>query len=276
MIRIHEIDSLELPELLPYRTMKRQSDHEGQGLFVAEGEKVVRRLVESTLPIISLLLPRKWLSSLQPLLEARTESIDVYLTEKELLEQLVGFSMYQGLLALARIPPRVSLLRALETNPQPRLLAAVDGLSDAQNLGGLVRNCAAFGVQGLVVGETSINPYMRRAVRSSMGTVFRLPIIDSQNLAASLREMQRLGIRAFGAHPHDASKKIYEADFAGDCCLVFGSEGAGLSKAVMEACDETLEIPMPPGVDSLNVGSAAAVFLFEAARQRAAKRRIGA
>ena len=268
MIRVHEIDSLDLPELLPYRTMKRQTDHEGQGLFVAEGEKVVRRLVESPLPMISVLLPRRWLDELRAPLEARPETIDVYLAEKNLLERLTGFSLYQGLLAVARIPLRIELGDAVQAACKPRLFTAVDGISDAQNLGGLVRNCVAFGVQSLLVGETSINPYMRRAVRSSMGTVFRLPIVRIETLTDSLHTLRKLGFRCLGAHPHAASKTIFQAKLCGDCCIVFGSEGYGLSKQVLEACDETIEIPMPPGVDSLNVGSAAAVLLYEAARQR--------
>ena len=268
MLRLHEIDSLDLPELAPYRTMKQQTDHEGQGIFVAEGEKVVRRLIESSLPVVSIVLPREWLLKLQPLLERRTEAIDVYLAEKRLLERLTGFSMYQGLLAVSRIPASITLPQAMSQSAPPRLFAAVDGLSDAQNLGGLVRNCVAFGAQSLLVGETSINPYLRRAVRASMGTVFRLPIVQLDCLAAALKELRRLGTRCLGAHPHAASTTVYQADLTGDCCIVFGSEGNGLSREVIAACDETLEIPMPPGVDSLNVGSAAAVFLYEAARQR--------
>src|SRR3954467_12904401 len=107
MLRVRKIDSVDLPELLPYRTMRRQMDHRQQNIFVAEGEKVVRRLLQSRFEVISVLLPEKWLQELQPLLESRRELVEVFLAEKQLLETLTGFSMYQGLLAVGKIPERV-------------------------------------------------------------------------------------------------------------------------------------------------------------------------
>src|SRR5467141_2345122 len=178
MFRVEKIDSLELPELQPYRTMRRQHDHREQGIFVAEGEKVVRRLLESEFIVVSLLVPEKWARELEPLLRARREDVRVFVAGKALLEKLTGFSMYQGLLAVGRIPSQPSLEQILNRSPKPYLLAAVDGLSSAENMGAVVRNCAAFGVQSLLVSETCSSPFLRRAVRSSMGTIFQLPIIE--------------------------------------------------------------------------------------------------
>jgi tRNA G18 (ribose-2'-O)-methylase SpoU len=159
-------------------------------------------------------------------------------------------------------------------------------------MGALVRNCVAFGVHGLIVGETSSSPYLRRAVRNSMGTIFELPVFElnnrmgelheslikhqfgtletrpSETLAQTLRDLRQRGMRCIAAHPHTDKKILSQADFSGDCCIVFGNEGDGISAEVLEACDEAVAIPMPPTVDSLNVGAAAAVFLYEAARQR--------
>src|SRR5207244_11575956 len=100
MLRVDKVDSLELPELAPYRTMRRQMEHREQGIFVAEGENVVRRLLASRFEVVSVLLPEKWLQELKPLLELRAEEIEAFVSEKKLLETLTGFSMYQGLLAL--------------------------------------------------------------------------------------------------------------------------------------------------------------------------------
>jgi len=262
------ITAFDLPELQPYRTLRRQFDHREQGLFVAEGEKVVRRLLESRLEVVSALLPANWLVELEPLLRARPEDVAVFVAEKRLLETLTGFSMYQGLLEVGRVPPPLSLEAMLGRSPRPRLLAAVDGLSSAENLGALVRNCAAFGVQALLVGETSASPFLRRAVRSSMGAIFRLPVLETTSLAKTLAQLRAQGVRSIAAHPRAPDHLLSQTDFSGDCCLVFGSEGCGLSPAVLAACQEAAAIPMPPSVDSLNVGSAAAVFLYEANRQR--------
>lgn len=268
MLRLHPLQSYDAPELAPYRTMKFQVDHQRQGIFVAEGEKVVRRLLESRLLVASVLLPQKWLADFSPLIEQRAEVIEVFVLEKEELEALTRHSMYQGVLAVGKLPAPVPLATALAAGPRPRLFAALDGLNNSENVGTLVRNCAALGVQALLTGETCSSPYLRRAVRGSMGTIFELPVVECAKLAATLVELRHHGVHSIAAHPHTDGRRVWEADFSGDCCVVFGSEGFGISTAVLEACDETAAIPMRPGVDSLNVASAAAAILAEVQRQR--------
>ena len=284
MFRIEKISSFDQPELAPYRSMRRSSEHDVLGIFVAEGEKVVRRLLASHFTVVSIVLPEKWLTEFRPLLEARPEDITVFIAEKEWLETLVGFSLFQGILAIGKIPPPASLAEILANSPQPQLFVAVDELANAENLGALMRNCVAFGVQALLVGETSSSPFLRRSVRNSMGAIFQLPIWEVKlanaavqsrrddpapfSLAQTLRDLRARGIRCIAAHPRPSGKTLSQADFSGDCCIVFGSEGNGISQAVLAACDEAVEIPMLNEVDSLNVGAAAAVFLYEVGRQR--------
>jgi tRNA G18 (ribose-2'-O)-methylase SpoU len=284
MFRLEKISSLDLPELAPYRTMRRSAEHEAQGIFIAEGEKVTRRLLESRFAVVSVVLPEKWLEKYRPLLEARPEEFTVYLAEKSLLETLVGYSLFQGVLSVGKIPQSVSLDEILAKSPKLKLLVAIDGLSNAENLGALVRNCVAFDVQALLVGETCSSPFLRRSVRNSMGTIFQLPVWEVKmanaasrvrrddppkfSLTQTLRDLRERGIRCIAAHPHAGGKTLSQVDFSANCCLVFGSEGNGISNSVLEVCDECVAIPMANGVDSLNVGAAAAVFLYEANRQR--------
>lgn len=268
MLHVQKIDSFDLPDLQPYRTMRRPLEHQQQGIFVAEGEKVVLRLLQSHFIVVSALLSEKWLREFEPLLKERPEPIHVYLAEKPLLEQLTGFSMFQGVLAVGRIPEPQSLDAVLAASQPPRLFVALDGLNNAENLGGLVRNCVAFDTQALIVGETSSSPFLRRAVRSSMGTIFKLPVAKVSNLTHALNELRRLGIRSVAAHPRANQSNPAAADFTTDCCLVLGSEGYGICPEVLAACDQAVAIPMARGVDSLNVVNAAAVFLYEVARQR--------
>jgi tRNA G18 (ribose-2'-O)-methylase SpoU len=246
----------------------------------------VRRLFESHFTIVSIVMPEKHLESFRAQLEARPENIAVYLAEKKLLETLTGFSVFQGVFAVGKIPKPAALDDIFQKSPAPRLFVAVDEMSNAENLGALVRNCVAFGVHGLIVGETSSSPYLRRAVRNSMGTIFQLPVFEigtvrngdptlrrddpirQINLAQVLRDLRKRGVHCVAAHPHTDKMFLSKTDFTGDCCIVFGSEGDGISPAVLAACDEAVAIPMPPTVDSLNVGAAAAVFLYEASRQR--------
>jgi tRNA G18 (ribose-2'-O)-methylase SpoU len=287
MFHVRKIESFDSPELQPYKTMRRSREHEQQGIFIAEGTKVVQRLLESNFIVISLVVPEKWLIELQPLLEKRPEDVIVYLAEKPLLESLTGFSMFQGVLAIGKIPEPVSFEKVLNDSPHPRLFVAVDALTNAENIGALARNCVAFGAQAIIVGETSSSPFLRRAVRNSMGTILQLPVIElarlgqwlprdftshttAMTLVECLHEFRARGIRCIAAHPHTDKRILSQADFTGDCCIVFGSEGDGISPAVLAACDEAVAIPMPPNVDSLNVGAAAAVFLYETNRQRKA------
>jgi tRNA G18 (ribose-2'-O)-methylase SpoU len=265
------IQDLELPALAPYRTMRRQQQHRADGIFVAEGEKVVRRLLESDLEVTSVLLPEKWFLELQPLLQARGDRVEIYLAEKKLLETLTGFSMYQGLLAVGKVPRQRSIQELIQLSAPPFLLVAADSLSSAQNVGVLVRNCAAFAAHGLIVSESCSSPFLRRAVRSSMGAIFHLPIIETKHLADAMRQLRGAGVKCVAAHPHAEGRTLPQSDLTRNSCVVFGSEGYGISSDVLAECEESIAIPMPPTVDSLNVGSAAAVFLYEAWRQRTGK-----
>lgn len=281
-VTIQKISSFDSAELQPYATMRRSVEHEKQGIFVAESVKVVKRLLESNFTVVSAILPGKWLDEFRPLLEARPEPITVYVAEKKLLETLVGFSMFQGVLAVGKIPAPASLDEVLAKARKPHFFVVLDELAKAENLGALVRNCVAFGVQALIVGETSSSPFLRRAVRNSMGTIFQLPVVDlgisratdrrarqiSPTLVQTLHELRRRGVHCVAAHPGANHKTLSQTDFTKDCCIILGNEGQGISASVLEACDEAVAIPMPPAVDSLNVGAAAAVFLYEAARQR--------
>ena len=284
--RIQKITSLDLPELAPYRSLKRSAEHAKLGIFVVEGDKVLHRLLDSEFTVVSVLLLESRLAEFEPKLRARPEKdIAVFVCERAVMDELVGFEIYQGVLALGKIPELRSLEKILVASPRPHFFAAMDGLSNAENIGVLMRNCVAFGVQALIAGETCSSPFLRRSVRNSMGAIFKLPVLEvgssrcddrtaqraapaNQTLAQTLRELRARGVRCIAAHPHTDKKVLSQADFTGDCCVVFGSEGHGISQEVLAACDEAVAIPMANDVDSLNVSAAAAVFLYEVNRQR--------
>ena len=171
-------------------------------------------------------------------------------------------------MAIGKIPPPLALEKILTDSTRPRFFVAMDGLSNSENVGALMRNCVAFGVSALISGETCCSPFLRRTVRNSMGALFKLPVLESPNLVETLRELRVHGVRCLAAHPHTDKKILSQANFTGDVCVVFGSEGHGISQAVLAVCDEAVAIPMLNDVDSLNVSATAAVFLYEVNRQR--------
>ncbi|HXE43087.1 MAG TPA: RNA methyltransferase, partial [Candidatus Baltobacteraceae bacterium] len=239
---VQKIYSFGAPELQPYATLRRPLEHRQQGIFVAESERVVRRLLASRFTVVSMVMPERHLESFRASLEARPEPIAVYLAEKKLLETLTGYSVFQGVFAVAKIPKLATLEEIYQKSPSPRLFVAVDEMSNAENLGALVRNCAAFGVHGLIVGETSSSPYLRRAVRNSMGTIFELPIFEIETvrngdpnlrrddpirqltLVKVLHDLRKRGVHCVAAHPHTDKKVLSQADFTKDCCIVLGNE----------------------------------------------------
>ena len=293
-MHIERITALDRPELAPYATLRQSREHRRDGFFVAEGDRVVRRLLESDFGVVSVLLPARRLAEFEPLIRKRSEDVAVYVMEIAELEKLTGFPFFQGVLAVGKIPRLHTLDSILATASRPRFFVAIDGLTNSENVGLIVRNCAAFGAQALIVDDSSASPFLRRSVRNSMGTIFKLPIVEvnpgvslrapaeaekeshgsmpvateERALVSALRQLRAQSVRVIAAHPQTEQRSIHAADFRRDCCVVLGSEGPGLSPEVLAACDEMVAIPMAAEVDSLNVGSAAAVFLYEAARQR--------
>ncbi len=269
-LHIKPVQSLDAPELAWYLTLKRVEEHERAGILVATNAKVVQRMLASRFTVLSALLTPAWLEQLEPKLRARPEAeIPVHLADRALLETITGYQMHQGALAVAQIPPQPGFAALVERSPRPLLLVAVEAIASAENLGAIVRNCAAFGAHFLVVGETCGSPFQRRAVSGSMGTIFEQPVARVESLVDALTALRARGVRCLAAHPRPGATKLSAADLRGDCCLVFGAEGPGLSEAALAVCDDMVEIPMPSHMNSLNVASATAVFLYEATRQRA-------
>lgn len=266
---LHHILSLQDPQLQPYRSLRRPEEHLVQGIFVAEGEKVVRRFLDSDWNVISLLLTQEWFEAILPAVKnARLAGVDIYVGEKKLLETIVGFRLHQGIMAVGKVPVERSLQETVAILPSPHFLVALDGLVHAENVGVIVRNCAAFSVDEIIVSKTTASPYLRRAVRNSMGGIFKVPVAYVENLATSLDWLKNnYNTRIIIADAH-AEHAINDADFSGNICIVLGNEDAGVSEAVKSVANGRVRIPMHNSTDSLNVASASAVMLYETRKRR--------
>ncbi len=251
------------PAVDVFRSLKGKSGHFEKGLFIAEGEKVARKLLESSLHIPVAYMTEEHFINLQFLFEQRMDRTDVYLATKREMEDIIGYHLHQGIMLACRIPENRPLLTAVQEWKSPWMAVALDGIADAENMGTIIRNAAAFGAKAVIVDGQSCNPWLRRSVRVSMGTIVDVEIIFVEHLAAALTSIRNMHpIRLIGAALTENAINVADLYGTGNNIVVFGSEGLGLSKEVMVACDVLARIPMAPGADSLNVAVACGVFLY--------------
>jgi 23S rRNA (guanosine2251-2'-O)-methyltransferase len=203
--------------------------------------------------------------------EFRQAGVRVRQEAREQLTQLAGTAAHQGVVALVR-PQEMLALEDLFLPLVPgraRLLLALDGVEDPQNLGALLRVADGAGIDGILLTERRSAPLSPAAVRASAGATEHLRIARVVNLVRALEELKRRNVWIIGLDER-GTQDYDQFDFTGDCVLVLGREGAGLHDLVRRTCDHLLRIPMAGGVSSLNVSAAGAVVLYEAFRQRRA------
>ncbi|MBI3268199.1 MAG: RNA methyltransferase [Planctomycetes bacterium] len=236
------------PEDLAAFTSLRER-HCPAGHFIGEGVRVVRRMLEAGC-VAQVLCSEEWVERLP------AAGVEVRVAPRESVDRVAGLRIHQRVMALGRIP---------EPGPvRGSLLVALDGISSAENVGSILRTCAAFGVEGVLVGPGTASPWHRRAVRVSLAAGLRVPVHFPFDLAAVLAVLP-----AYAAHLYGDLREYTQVDFTQPCCLVFGGEANGPSERVLAACRLAIHIPMAPGWDCLNVAASAAVLLAEARRQRA-------
>jgi tRNA G18 (ribose-2'-O)-methylase SpoU len=234
----------------------RSSREPAEGIFIAEGEKVIRRAVAAGYPVRSLLLEEKWLAPLADLVDE--VAAPVYLADLETLRTVTGYNVHRGALAsMARLPlpsPR-DLLRSART------IAVLEDLVDHTNVGAVFRSAAALGVDAVLVTPRCADPLYRRSIRVSMGTVFQVPWTRIDPWPGGVARLHELGFTVAALALRDDSVGLDElaVDPPERLALVLGTEGDGLSPRTIAAVDLTVRIPMAGGVDSLNVAAAGAV-----------------
>jgi TrmH family RNA methyltransferase len=170
-----------------------------------------------------------------------------------------------GIVAIARCGP-VAIERVLARRPQ--LVVIVAGVQDPGNVGAIVRAAEACGATGVVTTPGSADAFGWKALRGSMGSAFRMPIARAASADDAIRAAKAAGVRVFATVPHDGTP-LPSARLTGPSAVVLGGEGSGLDAEVVAAADERIAVPMQPPVESLNVATAAALIVYEAARQRA-------
>lgn len=256
------------PRLVDYTGLTdvalRSRREPAEGLYMAESSKVIERALRAGHRPRSFLMTERWLPDLEPLLAdvvARHGDLPVYVGERDVVEGLTGFHLHRGALAAMHRPAPAPVEDVLAG---ARRVAVLEDVVDHTNVGAMFRSAAALGVDAVLVTPRCADPLYRRSVRVSMGTVFQVPWTRIDPWPDGVAELRRLGfVTAALALSDDAvGLDELETDPPGRLALVLGTEGHGLASATVAAADVVVRIPMAGGVDSLNVGAAAAVAFW--------------
>ncbi|RIV39935.1 TrmH family RNA methyltransferase [Micromonospora radicis] len=232
------------------------------GLFIAEGELVLRRALRAGYPARSYLVDAKRVDQLADL---DTGDAPVYAATPEVLREATGFHVHRGVLASFRRTPLPPAAQVLAT---ARRVVILEDVNNHTNLGAIFRAVAALGVDAVLLSPSCADPLYRRSVRVSMGEVFAVPYAKLEPWPTALTDVRDAGFTVLAMTPAPDAVPIQRLTPAqrSRAALLLGAEGAGLTATAMAASDVRVVIPMRRGVDSLNVAAATAVACWELSR----------
>ncbi|MGK5529297.1 TrmH family RNA methyltransferase [Streptomyces sp. URMC 129] len=255
------------PRLTDYTALTdvalRRRREPAEGLFMAEGEKVIRRALRAGYPMRSMLLTPRWADAMRDVVASA--GAPVYLVSPEVAEQVTGYHVHRGALAAMQRTPLPSAAGLLAAS---RRLAVLEAVNDHTNLGAVFRGAAALGMDAVLLSPDCADPLYRRSVKVSMGTVFSLPYARLSPWPRVLADVREAGFRLLALTPDPGATDIGTAvrELGDDkAALMLGTEGEGLTARALAAADARVRIPMAHGVDSLNVAAAAAVAFYAVA-----------
>lgn len=274
MPNIIEIHDFSAPELDIYARLTEAQllnrFEPEKGIFIAESPKVIERALDAGYEPISVLLEKKHVEGEAKHILARCGEIPVFTAEFDVLTQLTGFQLTRGMLCAMRRKP----LPAVETVLQnARRVAVLENVMNPTNVGAIFRSAAALGMDAVLLTGACSNPFYRRAIRVSMGTVFQVPWTflggEDDGIETNVKTLQSLGFKTAAMALSDDSVSIRSKALLAEekLAIILGTEGDGLADTTIARCDYTVRIPMSHGVDSLNVAAASAVAFFQLGAQ---------
>lgn len=267
------IDNVTDPRLAIYQEVRQTNLTRWSGRLIAEGWRVVERLMASTLEVESVLISQRRADEYAPFFGRLAPEVPIYVVAQKAAEGLVGYNFHAGVLACAKRPANVSLEELWDAEcqlthkdsaaAQRRRLVWCPGLNSPENLGTIMRLSAAFGVTGVLVGPGAPDPFSRRVVRTSMGNLFSLQIREVVSPAEEIAYLkQAAGFTVYATVLSEKAMALNSISPAHRSLLVFGNEADGLDETYRRIADVEVMIPMSAGIDSLNVSHAAAICLY--------------
>jgi tRNA G18 (ribose-2'-O)-methylase SpoU len=259
---MQRIESLDDPRVAAYRDLPERT-RRGESVFVTEGRLVTRRLLRSRYGAESVFVAERFAEEF-----AREvgPGVPLYVAREELLRQVAGFRFNLGVLGAGRRGLALVLgeLMSSKQVEGPLSLVICPEVAKPENLGLIFRSAAAFGIDGVVLGRGCCDPLSRRMLRVSMGAVLQMPFAESEDLAADLNRLKSgWQVELLAVVLDDRAERLAEVRFPRRAGILFGSEYDGLGAEWLSLCDRLVNIPMAPGVDSLNLGVAAGIFMYQ-------------
>jgi tRNA G18 (ribose-2'-O)-methylase SpoU len=258
------------PRIAEYHDV-RERDLVGRGgLFIAEGEVVVRMLLgASRHQAVSLLIAEKRVPALGSLIEELPPSIPVYSAAQTVMDRIVGFHIHRGILALGRRCPAPDAADLLASAAPTSLVAVLCAIGNHDNMGGIFRNAAAFGADAVILDADCCDPLYRKAIRVSAGAALTVPFARLERSEDPLDVLAAAGFEPIALSPGGA-ESLAELSRPARAAILLGAEGPGLPAGIL-ARARTVRIAMAPGFDSLNVAVASGIAMHQLSRLRAGK-----
>ena len=265
------------PRLDDYRNVPDPELIRRRGIFVAEGRLVVRRLLtESALPARSVMVTEAAHASMADVLATRPD-LPVYVVSSSVMDSIAGFNIHRGCLAIGERPREARWEEVFRLKPEATLqpdattIVVLERVGNADNVGGVFRNAAAFGAGAVLLDRASADPLYRKAIRTSMGAALLVPFARAEPWPDVLHQLRERGFATVALTPAPSAATLQATVAAAGgrpAALVLGHEGEGLSQAALDACEHHARIPIASRVDSLNVAAAAAIALYAFAGPR--------
>lgn len=263
---IERIESLDDPRVAAYRNLPDRTLR-GESIFVTEGRALTERLLASRYRTESVLCAEQHAEDFN---RAAADRCPVYSAPERLLMEIVGFNFHLGVMGAGRrgTPATLDELMSPLDPARPITLAVCPEVTKPENLGLVFRSAAALGIDGVLLGRLCCDPFSRRCLRVSMGGLFRVPWAQSADVPEDFQTLhRRWGVELAATVLDPRAEPIDAIRWPARLGLVFGSEYDGLRHHWLELCQRRVTIPMRPGTDSLNLGVAAGIFLYEAGRR---------
>lgn len=248
------------PRIAAFRAVRERDLVGREGRFIAEGEVVLRSLVHSRRHRpLQVLIDEKRLAKLMPLLAELPPDVPVYGAGQEVIDAIAGFHLHRGILALGQSAEAPAPEALLQTLPERARVLLLKNIANHDNMGGLFRNAAAFGVDAVLLDAESCDPLYRKAIRVSVGAALTVPFTRLAPGDDGIDLLTRLGFQCFALSPRGETA-LSDIVPPKRSALIFGAEGAGLPAETLSRAT-TVRIPMAGSFDSLNVATSSGIVL---------------